>query len=277
MSDASPTPPSAGRSSLASASAAGLRLAAVAGAALLLLGCSGDSSSAQEEAVVPSDVNTVRERADRSRVRGDSAAPVQLFEIADFQCQYCAQYYRETYPAIDSLYVETGDVRYVFITYPNANHPRAWPAVEAAFCAGAAGKFWEMHDLLFERQEDWTGADEPVERFVEYADEIGVDTESFSACVENDRTASMQVRDLEQVSQAGISSTPFFIINNEVSLEGAVPLERFRTVLDSVLAAPEGGDGDGGDDGDRGGDDLDGDDDGAPGGGGGAGDGSGRP
>lgn len=242
MTDPSPTPTPAGPPDRPSDRGLVLRAAAVAMAPLVLLGCSGDASSAQEDAAVPAEVNTIRERADRARVKGDSAAPVQVFEVADFQCQYCAQYYRETYPAIDSLYVETGKVRYVFITYPNANHPRAWPAVEAAFCAGAAGKFWEMHDILFERQEDWSGVEEPVERFMEYADEIGIDGDSFEACVQNDRTAPVQVRDLEQISRAGISSTPFFIINNEVSLQGAVPLERFRTVLDSVLNAS--GDGD---------------------------------
>lgn len=224
-----------------------LRAVGIALAPLVLLGCSGESSSAQQEAAVPEDVNTVRERADRSRVRGDSAAPVQLFEIADFQCAYCAQYYRETYPAIDSLYVETGQIRYVFITYPNASHPLAWPAIEAAFCAGAAGRFWEMHDLLFERQDEWTGADDPGGRFLEYADEIGIESDSFEACVENDRTAPIQVRDLEQISRAGISSTPFFIIDNEVSLQGAVPLDRFRTVLDSVLEASGEAGGAGGD------------------------------
>lgn len=256
MSDQRATPNPARSPAAPSLCGRGPHLAAVAAAAMLLLGCSGDSSSAQEDAAVPSDVNTVRERADRSRVKGDSTAPVDVFEVADFQCQYCAQYFRETYPAIDSLYIETGKVRYVFITYPNANHPRAWPAVEAAFCAGAAGKFWEMHDLLFERQKKWSEAEDPVGNFIDYADEIGVDTESFTACVRNDRTAPMQVRDLEQISRAGISSTPFFIINNEVSLQGAVPLDRFRTVLDSVLnatgaggegEAASGGGGDGGD------------------------------
>lgn len=215
-------------------------------AALLVVGCTGESSSAQQDASVPADLETIRERADRSRVKGDSAAPVQLFEIADFQCSYCAQYYRETYRAIDSLYVETGKVRYVFITYPNANHRRAWPAIEAAYCAGAAGKFWEMHDLLFERQKDWADAREPAALFTSYAEEIGIDGDTFAACVRQDRPAPLQVQDLEQISRAGISSTPFFIVNNEISLQGAVPLERFRTVLDSVLDAAGGGEGEAG-------------------------------
>ena len=220
-----------------------LRAGAVMAAAILFVGCSGEPSVAQESSSVPSDLDTVRERADRSRVKGDSTAPLQVFEVADFQCQYCARYFQETYPAIDSLYIETGKVRYVFITYPNANHAKAWPAIEAAYCAGAAGKFWQMHDLLFERQDEWVGSPTPARIFEDYAQELDIDTGSFSACVANDRTAPLQVRDLEQVSRAGISSTPFFIINNEVSVQGAVPIDRFRTVLDSALNAVQSGEG----------------------------------
>lgn len=232
--DAAPTPPP-------TKVRAALRTGLFVLAALVLVGCSGESSSAQQDAAVPTDRSTIRQRADRARVKGDTAAPISIFEVADFQCSYCAQFYRETWPAIDSLYVETGKVRYVFITYPNASHGKAWPSAEAAYCAGAAGKFWQMHDLLFERQKKWMQASDLVGLFTSWAGEIGIDRESYRACVVNDRTAPMQVRDLEQVSRAGISSTPFFIINNEISIQGAAPLERFRTVIDSVLEAQQGG------------------------------------
>lgn len=216
-----------------------------AGAALLLtvfsLGCAGDASSAQESARVPSDIETVRERADRARVKGDTTAPIRMVEISDFECPFCAQYYSETYGALDSLYIETGKVEYVFITYPSAGHPRAWPAAEAAHCAGATGRFWQMHDLLFERQDSWKTATEPTRVFRGYAREIGIDGESFAACLEEDRAAPLMVRDLEQISRAGISSTPFFIVDNEVSLQGAAPLDRFRSVLDSALQARQSG------------------------------------
>jgi len=205
--------------------------------AAVSVGCAGDASSAQEGAEVPAEIETIRERADRARVKGDTTAPLRLVEISDFECPFCAQYYNDTYGALDSLYVETGKVEYVFITYPNASHSLAWPAAEAAYCAGAVGQFWAMHDLLFERQDRWKGTDEPTRIFRGYAEEIGVDGESFATCLEEDRPAPLMVRDLEQISRAGISSTPFFIVDNQVSLQGAAPLERFRTVLDSALEA----------------------------------------
>lgn len=214
-----------------------------AGALLLalgILGCDGEPSSAQEadgDAVVPSDRSTVVERADRARAKGDSARPLTIIEISDFECPYCRQYYRETYPGVDSLYVETGKARYIFVVYPNSNHPRAMPAAEAAFCAGAAGLFWPMHDTLFENQDEWSRAEDPVETFVGYATELGIDEASYRRCLERDLASQLQVRDLEQVARARLSSTPFFIINNETGIQGARSLDRFRTVLDSVLNA----------------------------------------
>lgn len=214
--------------------------AAVPLIAFLFLGCSGEASSAQE-AVVPADPSVVQERADRSRVKGEDDAPLRIVEVSDFQCPFCAQFYRETYPALDSLYIETGKARYIFVTFPNSSHRLAWPAIEAALCAGAVGQFWEMHDLLFERQDQWSGAGTPAEVFRGYAEELGIDGDSFAACVENDRTAPLQVRDLTSIVRAGISSTPFFIINDEVSIQGAAPIDNFRTVLDSAYAAETGG------------------------------------
>lgn len=204
--------------------------------ALALLGCGGDVSSAQQDAaVVPSDRSAVQERADQSRALGDTTRPITILEISDFQCPYCAQFYQETLPALDSLYVETGKAQFIFISYPSSGHDRAWPAAEAAFCAGAVGRFWPMHDTLFANQEEWSQADEPTEMFVRWAGQIGVDEASFRTCLVEDLSSQVMVRDLEQVANARISATPFFIINNSVPIQGAQPLEAFRATIDSLL------------------------------------------
>ncbi len=111
--------------------------------------------SPSDVVVVPGDQSVILERADRARVKGDPEAPIRIVEISDFECPFCARFYQESYRAIDSLYVRSGLARYVWISFPNSTHPRAWPAIEAAFCAGAAGRFWAMHDVLFERREEW--------------------------------------------------------------------------------------------------------------------------
>lgn len=188
-----------------------------------------------EPLVVPAEQSVVLERADRARVRGAADAPIRIVEISDFECPYCAQFYVESYRAIDSLYVQPGLVRYVWISFPNSTHPRAWPAIEAAFCAGAAGRFWPMHDLLFERQSVWKSAADPSETFRSWAVEIGVDGESFAACLRNDQTAPLQVRDYESALAAGVTSTPFFVVGDSVAIRGQVPLDTFRSAVDSVL------------------------------------------
>lgn len=190
-------------------------------------------------AVVPAGQRAILGAADEARRKGAADAPLRIVEISDFECPFCAEFHRDSWPLVDSVYVEGGYARYLWISFPNSNHARAWPAIEAAFCAGAADRFWEMHHLLFERQEEWTQADDPRGRFVEYADRIGVDRESFSACLRNDQTAPLQVSDYESALRSGITSTPFFIVGDSVAIQGAVPAERFRSVVDSVLAARE--------------------------------------
>jgi protein-disulfide isomerase len=193
--------------------------------------------SAQEPYVVPADQEVVLQRADRARVKGDSAAPIRIVEISDFECPYCRQFHVESARTIDSLYVQSGIARYLWISFPNSTHPRAWPAVEAAFCAGAAGRFWPMHDIMFERLDQWKVAADPVSLFVRWAVEIGIDAESYGHCLRNDVTSPLQVADYDSALRSGITSTPFFVVGDSLAIRGVVSMERFRSAVDSVLIA----------------------------------------
>lgn len=222
-----------------------MRCAWAAAVLVAALGCSGEDGAAQESRVVPSDIAKLTQRADEARVKGDAAAPLKMVEVSDFQCPFCERFFQESYPTLDSAYVQTGKLRYIWISFPNPRHEHAWPAIEAAFCAGAAGEFWAMHDMLFEHQSDWSDSEKPVEKFEAYAAQIGIEPASFRACVEEDRPAPLQVRDFQSTMRAGIDATPFFIVNDSITIRGAAPLERFRTLLDSLLTASA-GDGQGG-------------------------------
>lgn len=213
--------------------------ALAAGALLALVGAAPGATNvvAQEAATVPADQTEILERADRGRARGDTAAPIRIVEISDFECPYCARFQRESARTLDSLYVQTGKVRWLWISFPNSTHPRAWPAIEAAFCAGAAGRFWPMHELLFERREEWTGAPDPNAAFLAYAREAGIDEASFADCLRNDQTAPLQLADYESALRSGITSTPFFVVGDSVAIRGAVSTDRFRSAVDSVLVA----------------------------------------
>ncbi len=220
-----------GLRSLARLPALALTLGALSGAEP----AGGQDASSTDSWVVPTVQSVILERADRSRSKGEEDAPIRIVEISDFECPFCARFYHESYRAIDSLYVQTGLARYLWISFPNSTHPRAWPAIEAAFCAGAAGRFWPMHDVLFERREEWAESQDPNTLFLAYAEGIGVDKESFAACLRNDQTAPLQVRDYESAIAAGVTSTPFFVVGDSVAIRGAVPLETFRSAIDSVL------------------------------------------
>lgn len=204
--------------------------------AISAAGCAQDANGSQDLAVVPGDARLARERADQARVKGDENAPIRVVEISDFECPYCRQFYSETMAALDSLYIQTGKVRYIWISYANPGHPRAWPSIEAAFCAGTVGKFWPMHDVLFERQEEWTLADDAFTTFLGYAEEMGIDPGSFGACMRNDLLAPFLLGDYTNVTRAGISSTPYFILADSVAIRGAAPIESFRTAIDELLA-----------------------------------------
>lgn len=210
---------------------------ALAAAALLTTAAGAEGQGQSAGGVVPPDAETITRLADRARVKGDTTAPVRVMEVSDFQCPYCRQYFEQTFPTIDSLYIETGLVEYVWLSFPNPNHERAWPAIEAAYCAGAAGSFWPMHDTLFANQGEWSNAESPVSSFVQYARSIGIEEASFRACLVEDKASSLVIRDYDAVSKGGVRGTPFFVIADSLSFQGAQPVSRFRSVLDDVLRA----------------------------------------
>ncbi len=202
---------------------------------LSALAAANPQSGLAQAAVVPDDATALISRADRGRVLGSDEAPIRVVEISDFECPFCARFNRETFHALDSLYVKTGKVQYVWIGFPNPSHPRAFPAIEAAFCAGSVGKFWQMHDLLFNNQSEWIDAPNPNEVFARFASGLGIDVASFAVCIGHDRMAPLIVRDYEGVVRAGITQTPFFIVADSVPIVGAAPLEQFVEAIDDLL------------------------------------------
>jgi len=119
--------------------------------------------------------DSVLARSHRSREKGAASATLTVIEISDFQCPYCRQFYEQTYRAFDSAYVKTGKVRMTFIHFPLSIHSQAYPASKAAACAGAQGKFWEMHDRLFSTQREWSGQADATQRFARFAMDLGLD------------------------------------------------------------------------------------------------------
>jgi NhaA family Na+:H+ antiporter len=148
---------------------------------------------------------------ERDHVRGAPGAIVTLVEYGDFQCPYCG----EAYPVVNELLARFGDrLRFVFRHMPLADlHPRAPAAAEAAEAAGAQGRFWEMHDRLFNHQLELSDAD-----LREHAAAIGLDVERFDRELQEGVHAARVAEDYRSGVRSGTPSTPRFFINGVIHL-----------------------------------------------------------
>ncbi len=145
------------------------------------------------------------------QVKGKADAPNTLVEYSDFQCPACAQYQ----PMIKRFMAEAGDnVRFVYRHYPLITiHPNAKSAAIAAEAAGKQGKFWEMHDALFNTQDTWSSDRNPEFLFEDYAKSLGLDVTAFKADMKSDATKDKVERDMRSGDRSGVQSTPTFYWN----------------------------------------------------------------
>jgi protein-disulfide isomerase len=170
------------------------------------------------------------------RSKGAAKAPVTVYEMSDFQCPFCREFARETFPQLERDYIRSGKVRWVFINFPLTSiHAHASAAAELAVCAGQQNRFWRVHDLLFEHQEVWAPLKEPGPFFVSLADSAGLSKKVLLACLQSPETRNSVKADAEGAARAGATSTPTFYIEGGL-LEGAQPLAVFRQILDSIYA-----------------------------------------
>jgi Na+/H+ antiporter NhaA len=167
----------------------------------------------------------------RDHVRGPAEAPVTLVEYADFECPFCGR----SEPVVRALLAEFGDeLRYVFRHLPLTDvHPHAELAAEAAEAAAAQGRFWDLHDLLFEHQDEL----EPHE-LVRHARELGLDVGRF---VEELRARVHRARVLEDIESAdasGVAGTPTFFVNGRRH-HGAYDLATLSQLVRAAAAAAD--------------------------------------
>jgi protein-disulfide isomerase len=174
------------------------------------------------------------DKASAARAKGSATATVMVYEIADFQCPFCARFAVDVFPHIDSAYVKTGKVQWVFVNLPAPAHTNAWIASEAAMCAGAVSdRFWVMHDRLYVAGREWTASADPGALMTRYAKEAGLPMDAWNACVADDRLAPLILQDV--IFGSRVTGTPTFIINNEQTIVGVKSFEEWRQILDAAL------------------------------------------
>jgi len=165
----------------------------------------------------------------KDNIKGNENAPVTIIEYSDFECPFCARFYRDTFGQIEEEYIETGKVKVIFKHFPLGFHANAQKAAESAECASEQGKFWEMHDILFEK-----GVSGGISTFKTYAKDIGLDTSSFDECLDSGKMEDTVKANIKEGKNNGISGTPAFIINGK-TISGAQPFSKFKQVIDAEL------------------------------------------
>ena len=180
--------------------------------------------------------------ADNDPIIGNSNAPITIIEFSDFQCPFCAKFHIQTLPKIMDEYIKDGKVKLVFRDFPiQSIHSNALLASAAAECANEQGKFKEMHDKLFENQNEWNSknTDNVIILFNQYSLEMEIEEEKFDSCLRNGKYVKEIQKDLEDGRAYGISGTPGFFIGNDeigfIELKGAHPFENFKGIIETQL------------------------------------------
>lgn len=145
-------------------------------------------------------------------VKGDKDAKITLIEYSDFQCPACGSYHPIIKKINDNL---SAQVRFAYRHFPLPQHKNAKLAATVAESAGKQGKFWEMHDLIFQNQSDWSEEKNAVVIFAKYAGDLGLNLEQFKNDLESTEIKDKIENDYKSGVMAGVNSTPSFFLNGK--------------------------------------------------------------
>jgi protein-disulfide isomerase len=205
---------------------------AVGGAALI-----GRAMRSSASAPLPLQTAGVSTAGPRGVVIGSESAPVELMEFSDFECPWCARYAVLQVPDIKARLVEGGRLRVRFMHYPLDNHTKSPQAHLAAACAHEQGRFWEMHDLLFENQDDWLRAGSPERLLAGYAERLRLDMTRYRSCVAERRPWNQVLADKAVGDSLRVGGTPTFYLNGRL-LDETPTADVLLRLVDSIAPLP---------------------------------------
>lgn len=173
-----------------------------------------------------------------NHLEGQGSTGVRLVEYGDYQCPACGAYYlpvKQTVEKYSSL------ITFQFRNYPLYQiHPNAMAAARSAEAADLQGKFWPMHDLLYENQQVWSAAASPQSIFEGFARQLGLDLAKFRQDVKSSTANDRIQADLAEGNKLGIDSTPTFFLDGKKISNPNPTLEGFSKVLDAAIAKKAG-------------------------------------
>ncbi len=176
--------------------------------------------------------------------KGPADAPITIVEFSDYQCPFCWRWHVQVYDALMQAYPD--QIRFVYRNYPLSFHQNAFPAAEAALCAGDQNAYWEYHDLLFDNQEQLNNqAGTVLEQsfYNDLAAGLNLDVTTFELCMTGGKYKDFIEQDMayaaslpaDSTGEAAVGGTPTFFVNG-YRLGGAYPLEYFVQIIESELA-----------------------------------------
>ena len=173
---------------------------------------------------------------------GQPDAPVRVLIFSDFTCPACRSFTQGVEPNMKSELIETGKVRFTYHDYPldlqargPQQHRWGFIAARAGRCANEQGKFWEFHNVLFARQQEWSYDLAPTDRFSEYATAIGIDTEAFLQCLNSDSHAEVVTANRLLGDNLGVTGTPTVYVDGRL-LPQWNSYEALKAAVESALS-----------------------------------------
>ncbi len=169
---------------------------------------------------------------------GKVDAPVKIVEFADFECPSCGGWATVTEPDVRTRIINAGLANLTYYDFPLTQHRNTVAASNAAACADEQGKFWPMHDRLFQAQDEWNGeaTESPKPFFKRYAGEVGLDVAKWEACFDAHKYQKRIAANLAEGLRRGVNSTPTFVIGNRV-YPGMRSYDELKHIVDSVAKA----------------------------------------
>lgn len=173
---------------------------------------------------------------DGDHILGDPGAKVTMVEYSDFQCPFCRSFWQDTLGQIKKNYIDAGKVKFVYRHFPLGFHPAAIPSAKAVECAGEQGKFWGLHDKLFEEQaKQGNGTIQYTEADIKnWAGQIDLAGDSFNQCSNSDKYDFKIQGDLKTGSEFGVDGTPTIFVNGQ-RVVGAQPYAVFKAAIEAAL------------------------------------------
>lgn len=196
----------------------------VVGLYFLFTSGGGASQSKLYQAGIPNELDNIK---------GNASSTVVLMEYSDFECPACRTYY----PVMRQLMQEYGDrVLFVYRHFPLTGiHANAEFAARASQAAAKQGKFWEMHDMLFEKQDEWAQSSNVEEKFVSYAKLIGIDTEQFKSDWRSKEVKDFVSSQRIHALSIGLQGTPSFFLNG-TKINNPSSVDEFKNLIIKALA-----------------------------------------